>query len=72
MSDVVIRCRENGPFVVTGKVQLIDHQGNPFPIPEGKDNIALCRCGQSANRPFCDGTHRTCEFKSEELAPGGE
>lgn len=66
---VVIRTRENGPFVVTGPFTLIDHQGNQFTLPEGKANVALCRCGQSQNRPFCDGSHRGCNFAAAELAP---
>jgi CDGSH-type Zn-finger protein len=73
MSDVlVIRCRENGPLVLpaTG-VRIVDHQGNAFPLPPGKDNIALCRCGQSRTKPFCDGSHRKCSFQAAELAPPG-
>ena len=66
---VVIRTRENGPFVVTGPFTLIDHQGNQFTLAEGKANVALCRCGQSQNRPFCDGSHRGCNFAAAELAP---
>ncbi len=66
---VVIRCRENGPLVVKGPVEIIDHLGNKFVIPAGKDAVALCRCGQSGKRPFCDGTHKTCGFVAGELAP---
>jgi CDGSH-type Zn-finger protein len=68
MSDVQIRLRENGPYVVTGVVQLVDHEGNVFDLT-GKANIALCRCGQSKNRPFCDGSHRACGFLAAEKAP---
>jgi len=71
MSDpILVRCRENGPLLVQGKFKLVDHQGNEFEIPEGKDNIALCRCGHSAHKPFCDGNHRTSGFQAAEL--GGE
>ena len=66
---IVIRCRENGPLVIQGAVQVIDHLGNAFVIPPGKDTIALCRCGQSKNKPFCDGSHRTCGFVAAEKAP---
>lgn len=66
--EVVIRCRENGPFLVTGPIKVVDHLGNAFPVPAGK-NIALCRCGHSGNRPFCDGSHRGCMFEAGELAP---
>ncbi len=66
---VVIRCRENGPYVVQGPVKIIDHLGNEFTIPAGKANVALCRCGQSRTRPFCDGSHRQCGFQAAEVAP---
>ena len=69
MSDVTIKARLNGPFLVEGPVTLVDHQGNPFPLSPDKPTIALCRCGQSASRPFCDGTHSRCGFQSEETAP---
>jgi CDGSH-type Zn-finger protein len=69
MSDVmVIRCRENGPLVLPAQVKIVDHQGNAFAIPPGRDNVALCRCGQSHTKPFCDGSHRTCGFQAAELA----
>lgn len=57
-----IRCRENGPLVVEMPVEIVDHQGNLIPIPAGKEVIALCRCGVSKNKPFCDGAHKTCGF----------
>jgi CDGSH-type Zn-finger protein len=66
---VVIRCRENGPLVVRGPVKIVDHQGNELTPPPGKENIALCRCGQSRTKPFCDGSHRTCGFQSGSTAP---
>jgi len=69
MAYVTIRMRENGPFVVEGPVTVIDSQGNAFTINPDKPAIALCRCGESGNRPFCDGTHKTCGFVSNELAP---
>lgn len=66
---IVIRCRENGPLVVpAGSVKVIDHQGNEFPLPQGKELIALCRCGHSNNKPFCDGQHRQCNFQAANLA----
>ena len=65
---ITIRCRENGPLVVQGPVRVVDHLGNEFVPPAGKANVALCRCGQSGNKPFCDGSHKTCGFKSEEPA----
>ena len=65
---LVIRCRENGPLVIQGPVKVIDHLGNEFPLPPGKDAVALCRCGHSRARPFCDGSHRSCGFTAPELA----
>jgi CDGSH-type Zn-finger protein len=65
---LVIRCRENGPYVIQGAIKVVDHQGNEFAIPPGKDNIALCRCGQSRTRPFCDGSHRQVGFQAAEAA----
>ena len=68
MAEVTIRCRANGPYVVEGRVTIIDHQGNAFAIASDKPAIALCRCGASKNKPFCDGSHRDCGFQAEELA----
>lgn len=65
MSDVVIKTRENGPLLITGTITLTDHLGNVYNL-EGKPNVALCRCGASARKPFCDGTHRTCGFIATE------
>lgn len=71
MSDVTIRMRPNGPFLVEGPFTLVDSQGNKFTINPDKPAIALCRCGASGNRPFCDGAHKTCDFVSDEAAPAG-
>ena len=66
MAPVNIRCRENGPFVVEGEIILSDHEGNAFPLGSSKPAIALCRCGASENKPFCDGSHRKVDFKAAE------
>ena len=66
---LVIRCRENGPLVIQGAVRVVDHQGNEFVPPPGKDTVALCRCGHSSKKPFCDGSHRNCGFLAGETAP---
>jgi CDGSH iron-sulfur domain-containing protein 3 len=68
MSEFKIRCRENGPLVIEGPVSIIDHQGNLFTIAGDKPAVALCRCGQSAKKPFCDGSHRTSGFAAANLA----
>jgi len=69
--DVVIRVRENGPLLVTGPVTVVDHLGNKFDA-SGRDNIALCRCGASYRKPFCDGTHKTNGFvATDSVSPCG-
>ena len=70
MSTVTIKTRENGPLLITGPVQLVDHLGGAYQL-EGKETVALCRCGQTAKRPFCDGSHRTCGWAAAETAPAG-
>ena len=72
MSDVTIRLRPNGPLLVEGPIKIVDQNGNPFPISPDKPAIALCRCGASQNRPFCDGSHKSNGFVCERLAPTGE
>lgn len=71
MSDekLIIRCRENGPFVLPAKIKLVDHLGNEFVLPAGKENVALCRCGASKGKPFCDGSHKAVGFQGCETAP---
>jgi CDGSH-type Zn-finger protein/truncated hemoglobin YjbI len=49
-----IRCQRNGPYLVTNTERLIDRLGRPIPV---RPQMALCRCGGSATKPFCDGTH---------------
>ncbi len=66
MSDVTIRTLKDGPYEVSGAAKLVDGKRAAFQ-PAG-DPIYLCRCGASANRPFCDGSHKNVGFKSEEPA----
>lgn len=66
--EVKVRMRPNGPFLVEGPITLTDSAGNEFPIDSSKPAIALCRCGASANRPFCDGSHNRSGFESDERA----
>ena len=76
MADVTIEIRKNGPYRVYGDVALVDHDGNPVPIPEGKRKvspegktwISLCRCGGSVIKTFCDGTHSKIGFIGAEEA----
>ena len=69
MSNVTIRVRDNGPLLIEGPITVMDAEGKSFAIPANKPAIALCRCGASANKPFCDGSHKTCNFTSAERAP---
>jgi CDGSH-type Zn-finger protein len=59
MSDVTITPSENGPYLVSGDFHLTAPDGREI---EHADQIALCRCGGSHNKPFCDGTHLTNDF----------
>ena len=68
MSDVRIQIRDNGPFLVQGSFKLEDADGNEYPLDPDKPAYALCRCGASKNRPFCDGAHKECGFESAERA----
>jgi CDGSH-type Zn-finger protein len=63
-----IQTRPNGPYLVKGAtgIRLIDPDGNEFTIE--KDTIALCRCGGSTTKPFCDGTHSKIGFQAAEKA----
>jgi CDGSH-type Zn-finger protein len=66
MGEVRIKTLKDGPYEIKGVVELVDSKRNPFKLSE--EAIYLCRCGQSATKPFCDGTHSKCGFKSEEPA----
>jgi CDGSH-type Zn-finger protein len=61
MSQVRIKALKNGPLEVAGPVELIDPSGAPLPTSE--DPLYLCRCGHSANKPFCDGSHKRVGFQ---------
>jgi len=57
--DVTIVPTENGPYHVSGSVRLTAPDGR---VIDHEQTMALCRCGQSSNKPFCDGTHATIDF----------
>ena len=67
-----ITVNKNGPLRVDGDFEIQDATGKPFGLG-GRTTVSLCRCGQSANRPFCDGTHNrvgfTCEAPARDLPP---
>jgi CDGSH-type Zn-finger protein len=66
MAEVKIRMRPNGPFVVEGPFELVDSRGAAFKIAPDKPAVALCRCGHSSKKPFCDGSHKASDFASDE------
>ena len=53
---------ENGPLIVRGDFQIQNADGDP--VPAGRRTVALCRCGVSSIKPFCDGTHKLVGFKT--------
>jgi 3-phenylpropionate/trans-cinnamate dioxygenase ferredoxin subunit len=68
MAGVTITVRKNGPYIVNGTVEVRDADGNVYPA---KETVALCRCGASTKKPFCDGTHSKVGFQAAERAVPG-
>lgn len=67
MTDAVkITALDNGPFLINGSAIVTDAQGNVFQVE--RETIALCRCGGSTKRPFCDGSHSKIGFQAAERA----
>jgi len=69
--NVVVQVRHNGPYLVQGPFTLVDADGNEYTLPQGKA-VALCRCGGSTTKPFCDGTHSRTGFEAAERAVAAE
>jgi CDGSH-type Zn-finger protein len=67
VADVKIEVRENGPNRVSGPIDIVDADGGNYSIPEGRW-VSLCRCGHSAEKPFCDGGHRDAGFQADSKA----
>ncbi len=61
--EVEIKVRDDGPYKVTGPVRIIDAEGRDLAVPAGAA-VALCRCGASRTKPFCDASHRASGFAS--------
>ena len=57
---------DNGPYLVSGPVLLLDAEGNEFRAERA--TVALCRCGESTTKPFCDGTHSRIGFRAAQRA----
>ncbi|WP_198407344.1 CDGSH iron-sulfur domain-containing protein [Nocardia terpenica] len=66
-SAVVIKTVDNGPYQVKGPVRVVDHEKNSYDIGPGRTHL-LCRCGLSAKKPFCDGSHSRNGFTAAERA----
>ena len=69
---VEIKVRENGPLRVQGPIRLLDADGSEYDLGERGEVIALCRCGGSTTKPFCDGTHSKTGFEAAERAVARE
>ena len=65
MDEPTITPYRDGPLLVRGPFKLLDQDGNEIVVD--RETIALCRCGKSRLRPFCDGTHKLVRFR----APSG-
>ena len=66
-----IRLRRNGPYVIdSDDVRVIDWNGQEYAVD--RRPIALCRCGASGRKPFCDGTHSRIGFEAAEAAVAPE
>jgi CDGSH-type Zn-finger protein len=64
--ETKISTYDDGPFLVLGPVVIEDAEGNEYPTE--KETIALCRCGASIKKPFCDGTHSKIGFRAAQRA----
>jgi CDGSH-type Zn-finger protein len=62
--SVTIKIRDNGPYIVEGEFKLTDMAGSEIPLKK----TALCRCGGSTTKPFCDGTHSKIGFQGAIVA----
>ena len=72
MAETKITVLNNGPIRIEGEFAIYDPQGQQFGLA-GRTVISLCRCGQSQNKPFCDGSHSRTGFNdpvtARELPP---
>ncbi len=68
MAKIIVK--QNGPYVVEGdEVLIVDVNGKGFAV--ARRPFALCRCGGSSTKPFCDGTHAKIGFQAPTMAPAG-
>lgn len=62
----IVACTD-GPLLVRGDFELVSAAGDP--LPRNRKTVALCRCGVSTIKPFCDGTHKLVGFRTEPPVP---
>ena len=67
MAGARLTVMNNGSLRIEGDFELVYQEGRAFGLA-GRTRISLCRCGRSANKPFCDSTHKTCGFESTVVA----
>jgi CDGSH-type Zn-finger protein len=66
MATTKITVNNNGSLKIEGDFEIVDKNGNLYDLA-GRDTVAICRCGLSANKPFCDGSHKG-HFEHEAVA----
>ena len=64
MAGTRITVRKNGSLGIEGDFEIVDSTGQPFGLA-GRTKVSLCRCGQSKDKPFCDSSHKECNFESD-------
>jgi len=64
MAATKITVKSNGSIRVEGDFEIVDQQGAAFGLG-GRTAVSLCRCGHSADKPFCDGSHKRVGFQDE-------
>ena len=71
MSTTKLTINRNGSLKIEGDFEIVDQEGNVYGL-QGRETLGLCRCGLSANKPFCDGAHHNAfehEAKAFDLPP---
>lgn len=66
-AEMKITPYRDGPYLVRGAFSIVDQDGNEIEVR--RRVVALCRCGRSRMRPFCDGTHKAIGFRAESGLP---
>ncbi|MCU1518701.1 MAG: zinc finger, CDGSH-type domain protein [Pseudarthrobacter sp.] len=70
LADGSIVVCPDGPLLVRGDFEIVTPSGEP--VPRQRQTVALCRCGASAIKPYCDGTHKLIKFRTEPAAPAAQ